>query len=113
VLDRDPAHLGFGLRVERIRQDVQAEAGPARVRGHRVTERFELRSYDGDRRLPLGRHGNGVVNGPRGAAASIAEADERGVDIGGEHTECRERFLTVDADAVAGLPSHDARAGLA
>ena len=75
-------------------------------------EHFELCRHDGDRRLaPLG-HDRSVVHRPGGAAASIAEADERRVDIGREHTELRERVGAVDADAVPCFPLHDARAGV-
>src|SRR3954453_20028749 len=81
VLSGNLTHLRFGTAVERIGQHVHAQIRTAGVGGHGVGQRLELLRHDGDRRLPPASHDLRVVNGPGGAAASIAEADDGDVDL--------------------------------
>src|SRR5436190_1500185 len=111
VLARDLAHLGLGPRLERVRQHVDAQAGPPGVGGHGVREMLELRCHDDDRRLPPGGHRDGVVHAPGGAGPSVAEPDDGDVDVGREVVELGERPDAVVADAVAGAPRPNLRAG--
>src|ERR687897_3729119 len=50
VLSANLTHLVLGKSVEWVGQHEDAQAGPSRVRCHRVGERLELLGYDGDRR---------------------------------------------------------------
>ena len=69
-------YLLFHPRLERVRQDVNAQRGPAGVGRHRVRQGFELGCDRDDRRFAPGRHDDGVVNAPGGARASIAKAEQ-------------------------------------
>src|SRR6266545_5463902 len=111
VVARDLAYLGLGARLERVRQHVDAQARPPGVGGHGVGEMLELCGYDDDRRLPLGGHGDGVVHAPRGAGASVAEADDGDVDVGREVFELGEGANAGVADAVARAPRTHVCAG--
>jgi hypothetical protein len=111
VFARDLPHLGLRTRFERVRQHVDAQAGPPGVGGHGVGELLELRCHDDDRRLPLGGHADGVVDTPRGAGASVAEPDDGDVDIRDEVLELDERALPLVADAIAGAPWTNVRSG--
>lgn len=112
MLARDVANLALGARLERVWQHVDPNSRTARVRGHRVGQALELGSYDDDRRLPLVRDLDGVVDAPRGAAASVPEADEGDVDVGRELGELLERLLAFVPDPVPRLPQPHLRAGL-
>ena len=107
----DGAHLRLRPRLERIRQHVDAQARPPGIGGHGVGQVLELRCHDDDRRLALGRHADGVVDAPGRAGASVAQPDDGDVDIGDEVLELHECPLPLVADAIAGAPRTDARAG--
>src|SRR6266545_4011524 len=111
VLARDLTHVGLRPRLERVRQHVDAQAGPPRVGGHGVGQVLELRCHDDDRRLPPGDHRDGVVHTPGGTGASVAQPDDGDVDVGREVVELGERANAVVTDAIARVPWPDVRAG--
>src|SRR6266540_1543575 len=106
-------HLRLGPGVERVGEHDHAQRRVTRVRCHRVRQRFELFRYDGDRRLASGRHGQRVVDRPRGARSSVAEPDDGDVDLFDEALELRASAFTRFADAVARAPRAHFCAGVA
>src|SRR6266540_4195745 len=97
-------HLRLGPGVERVGEHKHAQRRLARVRCHRVSQRFEFLRYDGDRRLASGRHGQRVVDRPRGARPSVAEPDDGDVDLVDEALELRAGALAFLTDAVPRAP---------
>jgi hypothetical protein len=64
MLTGDGPNVGFGPRLERVREDMDPQTRPACVGRHGVRQGFELCCHDDDRRLVLESDRDGVVNAP-------------------------------------------------
>jgi hypothetical protein len=74
------SHFLVGTSFERVGQHEHAQARVSVVRGHAVRERLELLGDDDDRGLLERLDGDCVVDTPRRARPSVAEADDAALD---------------------------------
>ena len=108
----DRAHLRLAKRLQGIGEHQDPQILAPGVARHGVGKCLELTRHDGDRRLaPRGSHDR-VVNRPRGARASIPQADDGNVDLLHEGRQFPARELPFFAHAAAGLPGMQDGPGL-
>ena len=99
------AHFLFRPSLEGVRQHDDTKARVSTVGGEAMGEGFELLRDDDHRRLLEPLDGHGVVDTPRRARTSVAEADHAALDETRPLFDVGARLLPLGADAVAG-PQH-------
>jgi len=91
---------------------VHTQPGAAGVGRHGMREGFELLSHDGDRRLARLECDHGVVDGPGGAGASIAQADDDRLLVAHEVLELGQGRVGRLTRSLASTPVADVCAAL-
>jgi hypothetical protein len=101
----DLSQLLFASVDDRVWKGEVPDTGATGPREDVHQEGFEMLRRDGDRRLATPQDRQRIKRGPRGARASIAEADDGEIDLAYKRVEVPGRPLAFVAAAVTGPPA--------